>query len=385
MPTPRRTLCLFAIAFLATAAVALSQQPLGEPATPGPASTSPAAQVPATPGRVTVDVLAVDKLGHPVRGLEAQDFSLTDNGQPQKIADFKAVDADANPEAVQILIVVDMINTGFDVVARERQQLDQYLKQDGGKLAYPTALAVMTEQGVKMMEGSTRDGSVLLANFEKYRTALRAIGPSAGFYGAAERIEWSLSQMSQIAATEATRPGRKLVLMISPGWPLLAGAGYQEDMKQRGWVFNSVVQLSNGLREAHVVLYCLDPYDLGRHNPFEYQSYLKGVKRVDQAEYPYLALQVIAEHSGGRTLLTGRDILGEINDAMRDAGSYYELTFDAQAADRPNEYHELKVKADKPGVTVHTNLAYYANPRPFTGKAVSPSSAPEPAGVRGPQ
>jgi VWFA-related protein len=311
--------------------------------------------------RITIDVVAEDKLSHPTRGLQASDFTVLDNNQSQNLVGFRAMDGNGTtPDPVHILIVVDMINCDFTTVAREREQLGEYLNQDSGRLGHPTGLAVLTESGLKMMTGSTLDGKALMTNFQKVQTEIRSVGRAAGFYGAAERLEMSLAQLSQLAAYEGTQPGRKMVLVISPGWPLLSWAGTEEDTKQRAWVFNSIVHLSNGLREAHVALYCLDPFELGRTNPFYYQNYLKPVANIGHAEYPDLALQVLAEHSGGRGLTTGRDILGEIDTALHDAGSYYELTFEAPTADHPNEYHGLRVKTDKPDLKILTTAGYYA-------------------------
>jgi hypothetical protein len=117
----------------------------------------------------------------------------------------------------------------------------------------------------------------------------------------------------------------------------------------------------------------------GCSNPCYYQAFLKGVKRTDQAEYPFLALPVLAEHTGGRAIVMGRDIVGELTAAMREAGPYYELSFDEQPADRPNEFHELRVTTDQAGVKVRTNTNYYANPQK-PGKMVAPSNSAPPMG-----
>jgi VWFA-related protein len=336
---------------------------------------------PAKPNLITLDVFVADSLGHPVHGLEQQDFTLLDNGQPRQLVNFRAVDPSSDPNAVRVLLVVDMMNSAINSVARQREQIGEFLNQDGGKLGYPMSLAILTETGVKMMNGYSQDGHALLDAFQKADSELRPIGRSAGFYGDAERLQESLTGLEQIVTFEAKQPGRKLVFLIGPGWPLLPNAGIQESDRQRAWVFNTLVQLSNSMREAHMVLYSLDPFGLGstqgNSNPFYYQSYRKPVTKVDQAEYPYLAQQVLAEHSGGRALIAANDTLGNINAALRDAGGYYELTFEAPAADRSNEYHKLEVRVDKPKVQVHTNAGYYAKPAP-SGKISPPSKAANP-------
>ncbi|MGB6689442.1 MAG: VWA domain-containing protein [Terracidiphilus sp.] len=329
------------------------------PAQPGPqANTAPTA----SDHLISIDVDVTDKSGHPIGGLSVADFTVLDNDQPQKLLTFRAVEAHSAPaDPLQAIIVVDGINSGFNSVAREREQLGEFLKQNGGELAYPTSIAIITDDGLKVQKGSSRDGNAMFATLNGTDSELRVIGRSQGFYGAADRLERSLGQLGQLAAFEAKQPGRKLVLFISPGWPMLATAGIEADTKQRTWTFNSIVELSNGLREARIALYTLDPFNLGRHNPFYYQNYLKGVTKISQAEYPYLSLQVLSEHSGGQVIVNGNDIEGEINTALRDATAYYTLSFEAAPAGEGTQYHALRVKVDKPGLTVRTTAGYYVS------------------------
>lgn len=341
------------------------------PAPPGQAPTSPNA-TPGKPdanGRMSINVVVVDKLGHPVRGLQASDFTLLDNKEPRKLLGFQAVEGNSSSAGpVHVVIVLDNINTGFGAVAWQREQLNEFLKEDSGVLRYPTALGVLSEGGLKLQKDSTTDGNALLADFNKYQTDLRLINRNAGFYGLADMLEMSLSQLGQLAAYEATVPGHKLIMVISPGWPMLPAAGDQEDPAQRNWVFNTIVETTNGLREANITLYALNPFELGRTDPFYYQGYLKPVALAKNAEYPHLALQVFAVHSGGQALTSGRDITGELNTAIRDASTSYELTFEGASGDRPNEYHALQVQVDKPDAKVRTTAGYYANVRLPSGK-----------------
>lgn len=348
--------------FITSANLSLTQAPPPTVRPPQAVTAENAAAPPADSKRISINVVVSDKLGHPIRGLKADDFTLLDNKVPQKLLSFRALDVEApHSDPVSILVVLDTINADFSTVARERQELSRFLKQDGGELANPTSVAIFADGGAKMQQGFTRDGNALDAVFSQEQVGLRTVPRSAGFYGAAERLEMSLGQLSQLAAYESTLPGRKLILVIGPGWPLFAVAGEQSDLKQRTWVFNSIVQLTNGLREGHIALYCLDPFDLGRTDPFYYQGFLKGVAAPKDAQYPNLGLQVLAEHSGGSVIINGRDILGELNTAVRDAGASYELTFEAAPGDHADEYHALQVKVDQPNVTVHTASGYYAH------------------------
>jgi VWFA-related protein len=246
-------------------------------------------------------------------------------------------------------------------VAQERDQLTEFLKQDGGHLAHPTTLAVFTEKGISIEKTFTTDGAGLSATLAKFQNDLRTVQRSAGFWGATEKLQWSLSDLGQLTTYESSLPGRKLVIFISPGWPILPWAGSQESVKQRQWVFSVVEAFSNQLREGRVALYAIDPFILGRTNPFYYQSYLKGIAKTNDAEYGSLSLQVLAAHSGGLVQDSGSDIKGGINSAIRDANACYTITFEPPPLDKPNEYHDLRLQVNKPGAVVRTTAGYYSN------------------------
>jgi VWFA-related protein len=340
-----------------TSMILLAQNPTEQ----SPAAAQNAIMAPGAPTTMTIHVVVSDKNGQPVEGLQESDFTLLDNKQPQNLLRFRADDAPvlkSNP--VQVMIVVDMINVDLTTVSREREEVGAYLKGNHGELLNPTSIAVIADSGVKAAPGSTLDGNTLLAAFKQTQSEIRDIGRSAGFWGATERLQKSLQELGQLIQYESQKPGRKLVLFVSPGWPLLIANGEQSDMKQREWVFSSVEQFTNSLREANIALYCINPFDLGRTNPFQYEGYLKGISAAKDATYPDLGLQVLATHTGGQVLIDGHDIAGSLKTAIRDASGGYDLTFAPIPGDRANEYHALEVRVDKPNSKVRTTSGYYA-------------------------
>ncbi len=340
---------------------------------PNAASTQPQTSQART---IHLDVLVKDKAGMPVSGLSQQAFTVLDNGQPQSLVSFTPVATRNDPSAVSVLIVMDMINPGYDSVTWGREQLDEYLAQENGALRHRTSIAAMTQDGLEMMSGSTTDGKQLLAEFQKFATDLRPVTQRAGWEGLEQLLQQSLQQFTQILAIEQSRPGRKLVMFITPGWPMLGLWGSEQDLHSVQQDFNILVAMTNAIHDARTVIYRLDPYEIGGvhagpNDPFYYEEFLKPVTDPKKATFPYLGLGVFAVHSGGRVLVTGHDITGELHNALQDAGHYYEITYPAPPAGGPNQYHAIEVRVNQPGATAQTISGYYADPQLVGPQAVA--------------
>jgi VWFA-related protein len=201
---------------------------------------------------------------------------------------------------------------------------------------------------------------------DKAEATMHVIQRSGG-YDAIERLELSLKTVRSILAVEAAKPGRKMLIWIGPGWPMLEGPGYRaSDATQRA-VFNMILDANRTLREARVTMYSVNSYDPqspGMMRAEFYKEYLKGVPSARQAESGDLAVPVFAIQSGGRVLDTPEDLVHKLNSCVAEAKSYYTIGFDPPNADHTDEYHDLRVTIDKAGMTARTNAGYYSEPLP---------------------
>jgi len=326
-----------------------------------PSSTPPGG----TERQITLDVQVTDKSGAPVRGLQKQDFTLLDDKQPANILSFQAVDSGAADPPRELVLVVDAVNASLVAVAYERSQLKKFLLQNAGKLEQPASLVIFSDAGTKIQQEPSRDGNALAAEYDQYETGLRTIKRSQGFYGAAERFDMSIKTMTRLMSYEETRPGRKLIIWFSPGWPLLSGPNVQISGNSARQLFNSIVEFSTGLRESRITLYSIDPLglaDAGGGRIWDYMQFVKGASDPRPVLPGNLALQVLVVQSGGRVFNSSNNLTAAIASCASDADSFYVLTFDAPRADHPDEYHTLGVTVDKPGVTARTRTGYYAQP-----------------------
>lgn len=273
--------------------------------------------------------------------------------------------------ALRVIFVIDAVNTGVQSVNYGRMQLSKFLRQDGGRLSQPASLVIFTDTETRIQPTPTLDGNALAESLDSNQTGLRVLSRSAGFYGAQERMDLSVKAIDQLASYERTKPGKKLVLWMSPGWPMLSGPNVELTAKTEQWLFQTIVTLSRELREAGITLYSIDPLgmnDAGGFRTFYYESFLKGVPSYNKVQAGNLALQVLAVQSGGRVLNSDNDIEKEVAECLKDAKAFYTLSFDSPPADHPNEYHSLEVTVDKPGLKARTRTGYYAQPYATSGR-----------------
>jgi VWFA-related protein len=319
-------------------------------------------QVQAGGDKIYLDVVVSPKSGPPVAGLQQQDFTVLDNNSPLAIASFAAVTGRQAP--VEVVLVIDAINIDAREIGYERIQIDKFLRAEGGHLAYPVAVAVATDTGVKIAENFSSDGTALSAAMDRDQIGLRDIGRSAGFYGAAERLQYSLQALNQLIVSEAPHTGRKMLLWISPGWPLLTGPNIELDSKQQTQIFAQIVGLSTELRQARVTLYSVNPLGAGESifRGTYYQDFLKGVSKPSQVNLGNLGLPVLAIQSGGLQLDFNNDLAALLQECISDVAPYYEISFAAPPAERPEEYHRIEIKVAKPGLIARTRQGYYAQP-----------------------
>lgn len=313
---------------------------------------------------ITLDVAVTDKSGKPVAGLQQSDFTLLDNKQPQKIASFQAVATAAAGPPVEVVLLVDEVNTPFIGVARVRDEIEKFLGRDGGKLARPVSVVLLSDAGTSVRTEPSQDGNALIADLNKAEFGLRTIRKGDQMFAAADQQSISLQALGQLAGYETAKPGRKLVVWISPGWPLFLGSSVNLSSKDEQGIFASIVNFSDMLRTARITLYNVDPIGPteGEMQMSDFQQFFKGVKKADQVQLGDLGLQALAYQSGGRILNASNDVASEIATCVADGTSFYVLTFNALPGDGPNEYHELELKLDKPKLTVRTRSGYYAQP-----------------------
>ena len=332
-------------------------------------------------GAIQLDVVVTGASGAPVSGLQLGDFTLLDNNVPQTITSFEAVDG--RQAHLEVVLVIDSVNVEARELAIEREEIKRFLKADQGRLAYPTTFAVLTETGIQLHLGFSQDGNAISSALDHHRIPRRSIDRDADRGGVAARINSSFEGFAQLLAAESGKPGRRLIVWISPGWPV---AQRKLEAKQRQHIFGNVVEISKQLREGRITLYEINPSGTAdiepgltgdiHLRPSDQSVHIAGASNPSEASLGDLALRVFALQSGGLVLYPGNDLASDLRRCVADAQAYYEISFNPATAGRPNELHRLEVRVAKPGLTARTQQGYYSQPQ----RAWNPTAGSEQPG-----
>jgi VWFA-related protein len=346
-------------------------------------------------GLIHIDVAATDSKQNPSPGLAAKDFTLTDRGVPQKVISFAASDPTNELERLtEVVLVLDEVNLSSQQLALAKAESIKFLRMKGGQLAAPTSVYLFTTSGLYATVAPTRDGNALAENVaahhyqRKVWTISRIPDP---FLSTSERVaeeaqrntlwEAALRAVYTIAIERRDKPGRKLLLWPGFGWLKVDARSQYKDA-----AFSWLVELSTRIREARMVIsevtvrtQPLTPRMEPRTSrtrteltieEFQnvYTHYLAGVRTQSElaeqgfGAYSHFSLPVLAAQSGGLVVDDFSEISRSLEHCVEDARMFYTLSFDPPRAARPDEYHDLNVQLDEPGVSARTNSGYYNQP-----------------------
>jgi VWFA-related protein len=330
----------------------------------------------ATTRNVILDVVVTDKKGNVVTGLTRNDFVIREDSAPQEIQSFDAVNAgtsaeDATPHTI---LLIDELNTHFQDMVYAQYSVDRLLRHDGTKLQQPTALYLLTNNGLRVLQPYTRDSAAIDAAFRSYRPILSwRLRPN--FYLALDRINISMSALQQIAIASTGTPGHKNIVWISPGLPIFSALQWDSDGQKQ--LFDSIRRLSDQLLKARISIYSIDPRGVQANpaaaiasNNLAYAAYLNGLSHANDAAFGNLAIQTLATQTGGHVFYGRNDVDREIATSLTDGNTYYTLAYSPSNKNFHGEFRKIRISViGRPDLKIQTRDGYYALPN---GPAADP-------------
>lgn len=349
---------------------------------------------------VVLDVVVTDGKGQPVKDLQAQDFSVFENGQQQKISNFgfhhpsttapARQQAPLPPNVVSNappfqpggslnVILFDTVNGDLVEHAYARDELVKFL--NSAKLEQPLAIFALQSQ-VKLLHDFTIDNAALKASVEHYRPPAQftqgesvesraSAFSNQGNYHTSERsIETTLNQLNVLAKILKGYPGRKNLIWLSESFPLTlfpettlrSSMGGQDlrsaetstggpsafEMLQTNAPFRSYAEMvrkvSNALMDAQVAVYPVDAGALGR----------------DTRLSAHHTMNDMAAWTGGEAFTNRNDLAVSMRTGIDDGSTYYTLEYYPNNKKWDGQFRSIHVKTERPGLKLRYRLGYYA-------------------------
>jgi VWFA-related protein len=344
---------------------------------------------------VLVDVVVMDGKGHPVPDLKAADFTLLEDGKPQKISGFNFEHPGASlAQTAQIqlppsvvtnapkfqsnslnVILFDAANGDFTEQVYARDQLLKFL--NGAALDRPVAIFAMQTQ-LKLLHDFSTDNKSLSAAVAKYRPPAKnnnsesmesraSAFSTRGDYHTSERdIENTLNQLNVLAKVLAGYPGRKNLIWLSESFPLTLfpetvnqlNMG-QQDLRsaqtpstQQNLVTSAsyktyaalIKKVSDSLMSAQVAVYPVDAGAVGRNDHLASQH----------------TMDNMAESTGGKSFKNSNDLVLGLRTGIEDGSTYYTLTYYPENKNWDGQFRRIQVKSDQSNVSLRYREGYYA-------------------------
>jgi VWFA-related protein len=310
-------------------------------------------------GLFTIDVVVTDAAGNPVSDLAPWDFTLLDDGQPARIRTLhNSLEAEFEPPP-ELIFVLDSVNLSPQQFTRTESAIVHFLRRNNDRREAACFLYRLTRDGLFSSSKPTRDGDMLAKEVEQHKSPRtvwnrnREPGSLGSWEGGAQRNPFSLRALGSIAIDQREIAGRKVVIWIGPGWPVLRSGDSD---------FDEITELSTRLREARITLDSVTVWPNPEARPFDYHSYLEPPSSQKDMQPAKMALQVIATHTGGLVLDSSEDLDRDIERCVEEERNFYTLTFNPPHTDRMDEFHDLRVQVARPALTVRAPAGYYNEP-----------------------
>ncbi len=349
---------------------------------------------------VHVDVSVLDRNDRPVPGLTAADFSIRENGKPQRVVAFLPMEVPA-PVPVTAAWMRDV---GPDVVtnALDTRRLVVILMDDGNtsvgqgesRIARDVARSIVDGLGSADLaavmftyrgqaQNFTADRQQLLAAVESFaprnltqESTVQEYGPpvvSKPFGCLLKHGGCTVDALKNIATfLQTAPPGRKLVFYVGSDPGLSVGGDPNNQIV-------AVMDMFRALQRANVSVNAFDAAGLQTFAAVASdRSWQAAGSRLETARVNQDNVRILAENTGGRAFTDTNEPETQVSQVFRRNSSYYLIGFQSSDPKTDGRFRKIEVKVNRPDVEVRTRSGYYANKRQEP-KANTPVNAIEAA------
>jgi VWFA-related protein len=363
---------------------------------------------------VLVNVVARDKQGKPVTDLKRDDFTILEDGKPQRISSFDFENLDATPlaagsgpaqvsvdgkpaapskplltrkdaeEALSnrrvIVLFFDLGSMGPDETQRAVDAAKKYVQT---KMTAADMIAIVSlASSLRLDQDFTDDRARLLRVLNRYSHA-EGQGMDAGPTGDADGIEETgaaytpdETEYNQFNTDRKLQALQSICQVLSRFNQKKSLIYFSSGMTQTGIENQTALRAAiNTAVKANVAIYTLDARGLEAMPPggSAATASLRGTamysgaavqSALDSNFASQETLTTLAADTGGKSFLDSND-LGQVFDRVqRDTSVYYVLGYTSNNPLRDGKYRRIQVKVNRAGLNLEFRKGYFA-PKDF--------------------
>lgn len=321
---------------------------------------------------VLLDISVNDKKGRPVRGLTRDDFTILEDGVPQRIVSFESTTSEPRtagsaipihstaeldrlePDAPVSIVVLDELTTNFEDEYFARYALKKYLGKQGEMLNQPMMLLARTIHRTMVLCDYTTSKKDIWNALSRHLVGndWRAQNP------AWKSDQFAAAFASLIAIAKATQghPGHKNIIWIGRGFPAIPWVDLTQD--QADALRSAIAYCSELLRDARVTLYVLDPSGVSSPSGTVDSN---GVETIADPFADQVDLESMARATGGQALHGRNDVNNLIGQAVSNGNNFYTIAYRPASPETsdPMKFRTIKVLLRNKSLVATTREGYY--------------------------
>jgi len=338
---------------------------------------------------VRIDVSVLDGKRQPVRGLQASDFTVLEDGQPRPIRSFQAVEAAAAKPAMTplpahnvatnqvggdtsrlIFILMDRSIPAERPMIMARQIADAAVDAMG-----PGDLAAIVSTGGGVPQNLTSDRArlhktIAAADWSHRLSQAQLDDPIVGqVLGMGDALGdpscmcglCVMDTIARIANDVRDVPRRKVLLFVGSNLIVQAGPrAFSQDVGCEKRVADARERLYDALGTSGLTVHSIDPQGLASVGPATRASQPGSIEinaQLTKETMEFMGAQgnlgILPELTGGRTILNTNEPFRMVPALLHESDAYYLLAFEPIEI-RGEVRHSIEVKVARKGVRVQT-------------------------------
>ncbi len=351
---------------------------------------------------VRFDLVVLDKARHPIAGLTADDFHVTENGKPVRIAGFQAVTIPAaaaataasleplDPHVATVtnqrsgpgrLVVIVMDRTiphewpMTHARAIANAAIDALGPNDIGAVLFTTRVAGTHAQGFTVDRARLR---AAVASLQMGAPVNVDMSPKGLVRGGAHYNEGectcglcTVEMLTNVAASLASvEDYRKMILFIGTDVALSENSYLARGVECRGRMTESSTKLFQTLDRANVTIHTFDPVGLDTDAKTADNT---PPESADSRQIRGGELGTLSDYTGGRSIALSNDESKLVPGVFDESRTYYVLAIEHAAVTKNGKPHAVTIDTSRKDATVLSRRTYFdAPPEPAKKTSADP-------------